>query len=268
MSDIHHFRINVAVEVGVNAAIIFEQFYWWIEKNKANERHYHDGRYWTYNSVSAFKKMYPYMSEKGIRTAIGKLVDGGYVVVGDYNKDRYKRPKWYSITDAGYMLMRREDVGEKPKRQNDVPKTAERRTQNGNTHIVSSSYSFTSSSYINEELPNRETKPDSFESDLKAIIDYFNERCGTRYTYRNKAVNGMIHARLSEGFTVDDFKTVIDTKAAKWENDPKMRDYLRPKTLFSASNFESYLNEQAQPKSRLDEIDWSLYEIPDWTADK
>lgn len=103
---------------------------------------------------------------------------------------------------------------------------------------------------------------ESFESDLKAIIDHFNERCGTHYTYRNKAINGMVHARLSEGFTVDDFKRVIDTKASKWENDPKMRDYLRPKTLFSASNFESYLNESPQPKSRLDSVDWSLYEIP------
>lgn len=120
---------------------------------------------------------------------------------------------------------------------------------------------------LNTQEQKTNNKKDSMsensEANLKAIIDYFNERCGTRYTYRNKAVNGMIHARLSEGFTVKDFKTVIDTKAAKWENDPKMRDYLRPKTLFSASNFESYLNEAPQPKSRLDEIDWSLYEIPE-----
>lgn len=108
----------------------------------------------------------------------------------------------------------------------------------------------------------KDSLSESFESDLKAIIDHFNERCGTHYTYRNKAINGMVHARLSEGFTVDDFKRVIDTKASKWENDPKMRDYLRPKTLFSASNFESYLNESPQPKSRLDSVDWSLYEIP------
>lgn len=106
-----------------------------------------------------------------------------------------------------------------------------------------------------------EKKSDAFESDIKAIIDYFNERCDTRYTYRNKAVNGMIRARLSEGFTVEDFRTVINTKAAKWENDPKMRDYLRPKTLFSATNFESYLNESPQPSSYLDSVNWSAYEL-------
>lgn len=106
-----------------------------------------------------------------------------------------------------------------------------------------------------------EKEPDAFEADIKAVIDHFNERCGTRYTYRNKAVNGMIRARLSEGFTVDDFKLVINTKASKWENDPKMRDYLRPKTLFSATNFESYLNESPQPTSYLDSVDWSRYEL-------
>lgn len=257
MSGTHHFHVSAAIKVGVNAAIILEQFDFYIAKNKANGRHYHDGRYWTYNSVSAFKDMYPYMSEKSIRTAISKLVDGGYVLVGDYNKNRYQRPKWYSVTDEGYRLL---DESYRPKGQHVLPETAERDTQNGNSHIVSSSYSSTSSSYISSELPNREKKSDAFESDLKAIIDHFNKRCGTRYTYRNKAVNGMIRARLSEGFTVEDFKTVIDTKAAKWEHDQKMRDYLRPKTLFSATNFESYLNESPQT-SILDSVDWSKYEL-------
>lgn len=257
MSGMHHFHVGAAIEVGVNAAIILEQFDFYITKNKANGRHYHDGRYWTYNSVSAFKDMYPYMSEKSIRTAISKLVDGGYVLVGDYNKNRYQRPKWYSVTDEGYRLL---DESYRPKGQHVLPETAERDTQNGNSHIVSSSYSSTSSSYTNSELPNREKKSDAFESDIKAIIDYFNERCGTRYTYRNKAVNGMIRARLSEGFTVEDFRTVINTKAAKWENDHKMRDYLRPKTLFRPSHFEEYLNEAPQT-SILDSVDWDKYRL-------
>lgn len=102
---------------------------------------------------------------------------------------------------------------------------------------------------------------DGFRESLHAIIDYFNERCGTRYTYRNQAVNRMIHARLSEGFTIDDFRTVIDTKASKWGNDPKMRDYLRPTTLFSPTHFEAYLNETPRQQTMMDTVDWSLYEL-------
>ena len=53
--------------------------------------------------------------------------------------------------------------------------------------------------------------------------------------------------RLAEGFTIDDFKKVIDVKCAQWLNDPNMKKYLRPETLFKASHFESYLNEYVEP---------------------
>ena len=102
---------------------------------------------------------------------------------------------------------------------------------------------------------------ESFEGDLKAIVDHLNAKVGSRYTTKNKQFRGYVHARLEEGFTVDDFFTVIDTKAAKWRDDPKMRDYLRPSTLFAPSHFEEYLNEQTQPASYLDTIDWSRYEL-------
>ena len=49
----HVFDIDVAQEVGVNAAILLENIAHWIEHNRANEdkRSFHDGTYWTYNSM-------------------------------------------------------------------------------------------------------------------------------------------------------------------------------------------------------------------------
>lgn len=102
---------------------------------------------------------------------------------------------------------------------------------------------------------------ESFEGDLKAIVDHLNAKVGSRYTTKNKQLRGYVHARLEEGFTVDDFLTVIDNKVAKWGDDPKMRDFLRPSTLFAPSHFEEYLNESPQPSSYLDSIDWSKYEL-------
>ena len=52
----------------------------------------------------------------------------------------------------------------------------------------------------------------------------------------------MIKARINEGFTIDDFKKVIDIKTAEWKDDPKMSKYIRPETLFS-NKFEGYLNQ-------------------------
>ena len=83
-------------------------------------------------------------------------------------------------------------------------------------------------------------KPD--HAPYQEIIDYLNSKIGTRYQASSKATQRLINARTNENFTVEDFKRVIDIKAAAWKDDPKMSQYLRPKTLFG-TNFESYLNE-------------------------
>ena len=50
-------------------------------------------------------------------------------------------------------------------------------------------------------------------------------------------------ARVAEGYTVQDFKNVIDLKYQQWFDKPDMRKYLRPETLFNKTKFESYINE-------------------------
>ena len=74
------------------------------------------------------------------------------------------------------------------------------------------------------------------------IVGHLNQVIGSNYKTDSKKTQSLIDARLREGFTVDDFKTVINKKAAQWLNDPKMSTYLRPETLFG-TKFEGYLNE-------------------------
>lgn len=74
-----------------------------------------------------------------------------------------------------------------------------------------------------------------------SIVSYLNEKAGTKYKPTTAKTKSAIKARLSEGFTVDDFKTVIDKKCAEWIGDDKMEKYLRPETLFG-TKFEGYLN--------------------------
>lgn len=75
-----------------------------------------------------------------------------------------------------------------------------------------------------------------------AVIAYLNEVCGTSYRANTESTKRLIHARIQEGFTLDDFKCVIGKKASEWGKDPKMCKYLRPATLFG-TKFESYLNQ-------------------------
>lgn len=76
------------------------------------------------------------------------------------------------------------------------------------------------------------------------ILEYLNQKTGKKFSLKSKHISSLISARFNEGHTIEDFQKVIDLKTSQWLNDPKMDAYLRPKTLFSASNFESYLNER------------------------
>ena len=73
------------------------------------------------------------------------------------------------------------------------------------------------------------------------IIGRLNEQTGANYRSESKATLTKIHARMAEGYTVEDFVAVIDKKCAEWLHDPKMQAYLRPETLFG-TKFEGYLN--------------------------
>lgn len=88
-------------------------------------------------------------------------------------------------------------------------------------------------------------KKSKLAQDAKIVIDYLNAKTGSKYRY-SKSSTRHILARLGEGFTVDDCKSVIDKKCNEWLTDPKMQQYLRPETLF-AGKFESYLNQPAAP---------------------
>jgi len=93
---INSFDADVAIDVGVNAAIIYRNIQYWCEKNRTNDQHFYDGFYWTYNSISAFCEQFPYLSEKQIRSSLKILEDNGYIKSGNYNKVAYDRTKWYA----------------------------------------------------------------------------------------------------------------------------------------------------------------------------
>lgn len=97
-----------------------------------------------------------------------------------------------------------------------------------------------------QEHNNRRTqeqKKDIYSAERIEIINCLNDAIGSNYRPNTKKTKDLIHARLSEGFTVEDFKTVIYRKTKQWQNDPKMVKFLRPETLFG-NKFEGYLNER------------------------
>lgn len=62
-----------------------------------------------------------------------------------------------------------------------------------------------------------------------------------------------MNARLNEGYTVEDFYTVIDKKYDEWQGTEREK-YLRPETLFG-NKFESYLNQNIVEKQNVGDRD-------------
>lgn len=82
---------------------------------------------------------------------------------------------------------------------------------------------------------------------IRDIIEYLNSKIGSKYKYNSDYINKHINARLGEGFTLEDFKTVIDKKVKEWSG-TGMAKFLRPETLFG-TKFQAYLNEPSSEEA-------------------
>lgn len=96
------------------------------------------------------------------------------------------------------------------------------------------------------ENDNEVSYHDTLNDTFKEIIFHLNMKAGTNYQATSKKTQSCIHARIKEGFTIDDFKTVIDKKSSEWIG-TEYEKYLRPETLFG-TKFEGYLNAKINPK--------------------
>jgi hypothetical protein len=85
---------DLACEIGVKEALVFQQIHYWMGK-KPHER---DGRYWIYNTMSAWQQQLAFYSQRTIERAIKTLTNLGIVISGNHNKNRNNRTRWYSVS--------------------------------------------------------------------------------------------------------------------------------------------------------------------------
>ncbi len=214
----HSFEPRIAKKVGLNAAVIFQNITFWIEKNQANRRNLRDGRYWTYNSISAFGELFPYLSEKQIRTALEKLVSAELIIKGNFSDDRYDRTCWYALGNS-ICLNGQIDPTE---RENDAfapegkPSAPEGK------------------SYKNRYKPYQKPKP----SQAKAVVeDGVSEKILSAYPedrIRGKAVClSQIRQALADGVEPKDLEQAVRAYATQSEG------FTRSKVCFSDNWFTS-----------------------------
>lgn len=100
----HHFDTRHAAEYGIPEAVLIRHLAFWITKNRADRRHQHDGRTWTYSSRRALAELFPYLSEKQVRGALERLEEAGVVRTGNYNQRPGDRTLWYAFEDESAFL--------------------------------------------------------------------------------------------------------------------------------------------------------------------
>ena len=221
---------DFAKEHGVNEAIMYQYFSYWIAKNKANDKHFYDGYTWTYNSQKALTELFPFWNRAKIQRIISSLENQGLLIKGNYNQLSYDRTTWYALPKFEQSVVQNQTVNcsdlnnEWFKNEQPIPINYQLTKQLTNKDIKD----------IVEHSP---TEPVPYQE----VVEYLNQKTGKNFKHTSKVTQRHIRARLAEGFTVSDFKQVIDKKCSDWLRDQKMKEYLRPETLFG-TKFESYLN--------------------------
>lgn len=84
---------SLAVKVGLNEAIVLQQFHYWLQRS-TNVR---DGYKWVYNSYKEWNKQFPFWGLNTLKRAITSLEKSGYLISGNYNKAGFDKTKWYRI---------------------------------------------------------------------------------------------------------------------------------------------------------------------------
>ena len=172
-----------------------------------------------------------YLVRKKVRDSSGKFVGYDYMV--------YENP-----TDGS--------LEENPKEETPISENP----SSENPLLINTNIQNTELQNTDKQTKNDISKDISKEKGFlfaNEVIQYLNSKANKKFRTNTKAYIRLINARLSEGYTLEDFKHVIDVKCAEWMNTDH-EQYLRPDTLFAPSHFDSYLNQKivkAKPKSAI-----------------
>lgn len=141
----HTFNVDLASDIGLNQALLLQHLYYWHQINEKKEHNIHDGRVWTYNTVSGFAEIFPYLTSRQVGYAFKKLEEMGYIITGNYNKAAFDQTKWYSLEKKALDLFvkcnlqnvkcNKQNVKSKKQNVNAIPDSNTDNNTNNNTDI-------------------------------------------------------------------------------------------------------------------------------------
>lgn len=181
------------------------------------------------------------------------------MVESETNWAKYKRDQRKNSQDIPKL----ENVQSKETFSNSCPTEIEKEnrvnSKSNNLYldnILSGNPDFTFPTWL-EETGIKDLEKTKYK-ELWIPIVYLNQVANKRYKFVDKTKR-LLLARFKEGYTLEDFKQVIDIKTAEWKDSPEFSKYLRPETLFG-SKFDGYLNQK--PKTIKGESGDNFPDLP------
>ena len=107
MATAHTFSVNLATTLkSAHDAIILQHFWFWHQNNDGKEHAMKDDHPypWTYNTIAKIAEIFPYMTEREVRLSIQRLEENKYIVVSSFNKFKFDKTKWYSLTEKSVQI--------------------------------------------------------------------------------------------------------------------------------------------------------------------
>ncbi|WP_462410365.1 conserved phage C-terminal domain-containing protein [Neobacillus sp. Marseille-QA0830] len=232
---------SLAAKIGLNEAIVLQQIHYWVQTSS----HVIEGKRWIYNTYKEWQKQMPFWSESTIKRIILSLEERGFLLSANWNKIKLDKTKWYTIDYQRVESLAKVPASDTTQLQAEpdpfeisVPSSVQADPSEILEWAIGESELTQAIPEITSEITTEKILP------IVDIVDYLNEQTNANYKSTTKKTRQLIKARCKEGFTLKDFKKVIDLKTVEWLNDRHMSQYLRPETLFG-TKFEAYLNQKS-----------------------
>lgn len=215
---------KVAQMIGLNEAIVLQQIIYWINSPSGVEI---DDVKWVYNTIDQWRNQFPFWSARTIRRALDSLKEMGLIDAQKLSNNKFDNTLYY-----------RPIFGKYSGKSNG--------TNCPHLNMTNCPHHYTEN-----------TKTNSTAEQAKQIIDYLNVKAGTAYRHAQSHLR-LITARINDGATVDEMKRVIDQKCEDWLSDNRMKTYLRPSTLFNATNYENYAGSISAEQSNAEPTEFMM----------
>ncbi len=243
MGQFHFFDVNDAKKYGVHEAIILQNIKHWVLFNKQNNnlKNFHEGRYWTFNSIKNFRKnVFKYFSERQISWALAKLKEMGAILEGSFNEKKYDATKWYTLNDDTSKETINDEVDDAipltklltPPLHNDaIPLT---KLANGSDKFVKPIPD------INTDIKQKrkkQTVPTEPDPSAKQLLEYWNSKNIIRHTITDTLIASIAKAIRKRAIPLEAIKQAVDRYAEVlyredcfWSYKWNLRDFLTSKT--------------------------------------